>query len=59
MRRWVVQGQVGDGQRPGVLSGELAEIKVLRAKVRGLEEDNAILKAATVFFVGGLDPRNR
>ena len=31
----------------------------LKAKVRRLEEDNAILKAATVFFVGELDPRNR
>jgi len=37
----------------------LAEIKVLKSKVRRLEEDNAILKAATVFFAGELDPRNR
>jgi len=36
-----------------------AEIKVLKAKVRRLEEDNAILKAARVFFAGELDPRNR
>jgi len=28
-------------------------------KVRRLEEDNAILKSATVFFAGELDPRNR
>jgi transposase-like protein len=38
---------------------ELAEIKRLRSKVRRLEEDNAILKAASVFFAGELDPRNR
>jgi transposase-like protein len=31
----------------------------LKAKIARLEEDNAILKAATVFFVGELDPRNR
>ena len=59
VRRWVLQGQVDGGQRQGATSQELAEIKSLKAKVRRLEEDNAILKAATVFFVGELDPRNR
>lgn len=59
VRRWVVQAQVDGGQRPGASSEELGEIKTLKAKVRRLEEDNAILKAATVFFVGELDPRNR
>ena len=31
----------------------------LKAEVRKLREDNEILKAATVFFAGELDPRNR
>ena len=59
VRRWVLQAQVDGGDRDGLSSAELAEIKALKAKVRRLEEDNAILKAATVFFVGELDPRNR
>jgi len=59
VRRWVVQAQVDGGQRQGATSEELAEVKTLKAKVRRLEEDNAILKAATVFFAGELDPRNR
>jgi transposase-like protein len=59
VRRWVLQAQVDAGAREGQTTGESAEIKVLKAKVRRLEEDNAILKAATVFFVGELDPRNR
>ena len=59
VRRWIVQAEVDGGIRPGVSSTELAEIKALKAQVRRLEEDNAILKAATVFFVGELDPRNR
>jgi transposase len=42
VRRWVVQSQV--------------EINALKARVRRLEEDNAILKSATVFFAGELDP---
>jgi transposase len=59
VRRWVVQAQVDGGQREGASSEELAEIKALKAKVRRLEEDNAILKSASVFFAGELDPRNR
>ena len=59
VRRWIVQGEVDVGIRPGVSGIEHAEIKALKAQVRRLEEDNAILKAATVFFVGELDPRNR
>jgi transposase len=59
VRRWIVQYDIDAGTRPGVSSEEHAEVKALKAKVRRLEEDNAILKAATVFFAGELDPRNR
>ncbi|MGN6330047.1 MAG: transposase, partial [Motilibacteraceae bacterium] len=44
VRRWVVQAEVDSGRREGASSQELAEIKALKAKVRRLEEDNAILK---------------
>jgi len=59
VRRWVAQAHVDAGTREGRTSDELAEIKELKAKVRRLESDNAILKAATVFFAGELDPRSR
>ena len=59
VRRWVVQAQVDGGQRQGATSEELAEIKALKAKVRRLEEDNEILKRASIFFAGELDPRSR
>lgn len=59
VRRWIVQYDIDAGTRPGVSSEEHAEVKALKARVRRLEEDNAILKAATVFFAGELDPRNR
>lgn len=59
VRRWALQADIDGGQRAGATSEELAEIKALKAKVRRLEEDNAILKSATVFFAGELDPRNR
>jgi len=38
---------------------ELAEIKALKAENRRLREDVEILRGATTFFVGELDPRNR
>lgn len=59
VRRWVVQAQVDSGQRIGITSEENDEIKRLKNENRRLREDVAILKAATSFFVGELDPRNR
>jgi transposase-like protein len=59
MRRWVVDAEIDAGARAGTTSAEHAEIKALKAKVRRLEEDNEILKAATTFFVGELDSRTR
>lgn len=59
VRRWVVDAEIDAGARPGTTSAEHAEIKALKAKVRRLEEDNAILKAATTLFVGELDSRTR
>ena len=59
VRRWAVQAQIDGGARPGVTSKESAEIKKLKAENRQLREDVMILKAATTFFAGELDPRNR
>ncbi len=59
VRRWVVQVQIDGGQRGGVSSDELAEIKKLKVENRRLREDVEILRAATTFLVGELDPRNR
>ncbi|MQW77993.1 transposase [Nocardioides sp. dk4132] len=59
LRRWVNQADVDAGGRPGVTSEDSAEIKRLKAENRRLREDNEILKAASIFFAGELDPRNR
>ncbi len=59
LRRWVLQADIDAGDRDGQTSEEHAEIKRLKAENRALREDVAILKAATAFFVGELDPRNR
>ena len=59
LRRWVVQAEIDAGTREGQTSEEHAEIRRLKAENRRLREDVTILKAATAFFVGELDPRNR
>lgn len=59
VRRWVLQADVDAGRREGVTSEESTEIKALKAENRRLREDVAVLKAATTFFVGELDPRYR
>lgn len=55
VRRWVVQAQIDGGQRRGATS-ELAEIRELKARVRGLEEDSEILRRASIFFAGSSTP---
>jgi len=59
VRRWVLQSQVDGGLRGGATTEELAEIRKLKAENRRLREDVDILRAATTFFAGELDPRNR
>jgi transposase len=59
VRRWIVQAEIDEGGRPGVTSAEHAEIKRLKAENRRLREDVDILRAATTFFAGELDSRNR
>ncbi len=59
VRRWVVQADVDDGVRDGLTSEEREQIRKLKAENARLREDVAILRAATSFFAGELDPRNR
>ena len=59
LRRWVAQADIDAGDRPGVTTSESVEIRRLKAENRRLREDNEILKAASIFFAGELDPRNR
>lgn len=59
VRRWVRQAEIDSGDADGKTTEELAEIKRLEAENKRLSEDVSILKAATSFFVGELDPRGR
>lgn len=57
LRKWIAQAQIDAGRRPGATSVELDEIRRLKRENRDLKEANEILKAASIFFAGELDPR--
>jgi transposase len=57
LRKHVRQTEADEGRRKDVLSSqEREEIKALRKEVAQLRRANEILKAASVFFAGELDP---
>ena len=60
VRKWVRQGEVDAGTRPGTTSEDSAELKRLKRENAELRRANAILKAASAFFAAELDrPANR
>jgi transposase len=50
VRAWVTQAETDSGERPGLTSGERAELARLRRENRSLREDVEVLKRATAFF---------
>lgn len=59
VRKWVRQGQIDTGVRPGITTDESAELKRLRRENAELKRANGILKAASVFFAAELDRPQR
>ena len=59
LRRWIIQAQVDAGQAPGQTTEERLEMRELRRQLREAEEVIEVLKAASVFFAGELDPRKQ
>ena len=58
LRNWVKQAEADAGRRGDRLtSSEREELARLRGEVKELRRANEILKAASVFFAGELDPR--
>ena len=56
-RKWLRRDQVDSGGRPGITTTEHGRIRELEREIRELRRANEILKAASVFFAGELDPR--
>jgi transposase len=57
LRLWVRQAEKdAGGRQDGLTSAEREELGRLRGEVKQLRKTNEILKAASVFFAGELDP---
>ncbi len=50
LRNWIERREVDAGVRPGVSSGESAELRTLRREVSELRRANETLKTASAFF---------
>ena len=59
VRKWVRQGEVDAGARPGTTTEESVELKRLRRENAELRRANAILKTASAFFAAELDRPTR
>ena len=61
LRRWVVAASRSPEEAAGAEAAraESKRVKDLEREVRDLREANEILKAASIFFAGELDPRRR
>lgn len=57
LRTWVRQAEIDSGSRAGTTSAERERIAELEREVRELRRANEILKSASIFFAGELDPR--
>lgn len=50
LRNWLRAADVEDGNRPGVTSGEAAELRELRRRNRLLEQEVEVLRRATAYL---------
>ena len=60
LRSWIRRGQADHGERTDLATtAEREELQRLRRRVVELERANEILKAASAYFAGELDPTRR
>ena len=59
LRAWVKQAEIDSGDRAGMTSADVEELKLLRQEVKELRRANSILKSASAFFAAEFDRRSK
>ena len=61
VHNWLRQDDIDQGRRPGLASGEAAQLRAARGRIRQLEQEIAILRRAATWLdeEGGLAPQGR
>jgi len=55
LRNWIKQADADAGTAPGLTSQERVELRALKRRVAGLEQENAFLKKAAAWFAAETD----
>ena len=57
LHRWLNLADIEDGVRPGVTTSESAEVRELKKRNRGLEQEVEILRRAAAYFAKDISPK--
>ncbi|MBF6469351.1 IS3 family transposase [Nocardia beijingensis] len=50
LSKWMRQADVDEGAKPGISTGESAELRAAKRRIRLLEQENEVLKKAAAYF---------
>ncbi|MEW1734330.1 transposase [Nocardia beijingensis] len=50
LSKWMRQADVDEGAKPGISTGESAELRAAKRRIRLLEQENDVLKKAAAYF---------
>ncbi|MGO4648064.1 transposase [Nocardia sp. 2YAB30] len=50
LSKWMRQADVDEGTKPGTSTGESAELRAAKRRIRLLEQENEVLKKAAAYF---------
>jgi transposase len=57
LHNWLKRADIEDGARPGLNEAERVELRALKKRTRLLEQENEILRRATIYFAKDLSPK--